>query len=778
MNGTQKKAVAIVGAGPAGLIAAKALLRSNGFEITIFEKTSKIGGLWAPGGLIDPQMRTNLCRFTVAFSGLSWEAVDLGRDGKPAPLYPRAWEVNEYLQEFSRRYIPDSVFKFRTAVINAELLEGAETTKWKITTKTTKIRTQITNETVQIHEFDYLLVASGCFSQPLIPDELATPHEQTSSTPILHSTEHEKIKDLCNNEQAFRKSVRKILIVGGSHSGSELATNLAFQLSSSSHKDNTNSSEIHFLSSRNMVSLPKFLRTSDTAVCSFEPADLKLYNRSNLPGDIPATFKYNLWDPEMDRNTIKMLRGLKAGGDEIREIKETSEQQLNAVINSSYSLFTQLGVINPSEGRLQTIETSPRSQSVSAVIETPVGNLKTIESLAAIICATGFDASASVSFLSEKVKSSMEYDPQCPTLPLVLDASYLSQNTSAPNLAVIGFAAQYWGAMEMQARAITRAWTDGSFFPGEEERRSVALPPNPFADYVGLMEQAARELQLDRVDGKWSRIEGPICPARYLDISATPEEKVQALATIQALQDLQDSIDEKNPFLARAVYSALLGTWYEKTSEEESGDKHQRQEFTFQPRGVTNPEYDFEYLVAQSSSSSIEHTIFRCSEDDTLITIWKTQPGDPAAVGELMTKMDFGPPLSASESPDCVEARLLRVIELYQLARYLLDHYRGTSLTCRYSFPRTLSTPSTQNQLGKTVMAAIAQVFSCSPMLQPGIAGVDTAKPIRMNLGTIDVRDHVHWTLSEQVADHERHLHEEIQVQLDTRSLEITERPA
>lgn len=75
------KTVAVVGAGPGGLIAAKTLLQSGRFNVTIFEKTTTIGGLWAPGNLINPQMRTNLCQFTNSFSGLSWENVTPHRNG-------------------------------------------------------------------------------------------------------------------------------------------------------------------------------------------------------------------------------------------------------------------------------------------------------------------------------------------------------------------------------------------------------------------------------------------------------------------------------------------------------------------------------------------------------------------------------------------------------------------------------------------------------------------------------------------------------------------------
>ena len=41
------KTVAIIGAGASGLVAAKTLLE-DGFDVTIFERQTKVGGLWSP----------------------------------------------------------------------------------------------------------------------------------------------------------------------------------------------------------------------------------------------------------------------------------------------------------------------------------------------------------------------------------------------------------------------------------------------------------------------------------------------------------------------------------------------------------------------------------------------------------------------------------------------------------------------------------------------------------------------------------------------------------
>ncbi len=74
--------IAIIGAGPAGLVSAKYALE-NGFETTIFEKESELGGLWNPStGAMWESMHANLSNFTCIFSDL----FDCSSDRFPSAL--------------------------------------------------------------------------------------------------------------------------------------------------------------------------------------------------------------------------------------------------------------------------------------------------------------------------------------------------------------------------------------------------------------------------------------------------------------------------------------------------------------------------------------------------------------------------------------------------------------------------------------------------------------------------------------------------------------------
>eukprot|EP00051_Salpingoeca_urceolata_P019195 m.277108 g.277108 ORF g.277108 m.277108 type:complete len:667 (+) comp19371_c1_seq2:158-2158(+) len=63
--------VAIVGAGPAGLAAAKAALE-EGLLPTVFERQQGLGGIWLGNGPVWDSMHTNLSQFSCCFSDFPW----------------------------------------------------------------------------------------------------------------------------------------------------------------------------------------------------------------------------------------------------------------------------------------------------------------------------------------------------------------------------------------------------------------------------------------------------------------------------------------------------------------------------------------------------------------------------------------------------------------------------------------------------------------------------------------------------------------------------------
>jgi dimethylaniline monooxygenase (N-oxide forming) len=138
--------VAVIGAGPGGLIAARWLL-SQGFEPTIFEQAPILGGQWT--GLdgrsgVWPSMHTNTSRIMTAFSDLE-HASDV--------VYPSNRDILDYLHRYAETFGLTSRIRFGARV---ELVrrDGAG---WLV------------RHAGMDESFERIVVASGRFHAPAIP---------------------------------------------------------------------------------------------------------------------------------------------------------------------------------------------------------------------------------------------------------------------------------------------------------------------------------------------------------------------------------------------------------------------------------------------------------------------------------------------------------------------------------------------------------------------------------------------------------------------------------
>ena len=138
--------VAVIGAGPGGLIAARWLL-SQGFEPTLFEQEPTLGGQWA--GLdgrsgVWPGMHTNSSRTLTAFSDLEHET---------NLVYPSNRDILSYLNRYAATFGLTSRIRFGTRV---ELITR-DRAGWLV------------RHAGADEPFDRVVVASGRFHAPAIP---------------------------------------------------------------------------------------------------------------------------------------------------------------------------------------------------------------------------------------------------------------------------------------------------------------------------------------------------------------------------------------------------------------------------------------------------------------------------------------------------------------------------------------------------------------------------------------------------------------------------------
>jgi hypothetical protein len=352
------KSVAVVGAGPAGLVAAKTLLHSypkGTFEVSILEQNTNLGGLWAvetnpKHGIINPDMNTNLSQFTVCFSDLAWDTLDL----KPSPnIFPKAWQVNRYLETYAQKFLPEGIVKFRAKVNNAERIDHG----WRITTK------NLESNVEEIKVFDYLLVTSGLFSEPA-PLKFNSNEDVSSLSPVpvLHNSKFRELKDLTITGQ--QPSTGKILVVGGSHSGAEVAAGIAFQMSDRRYSPNGTGMEpleVVHVAPYPVCALPPFVQSGKGSPPTFVPLDTLLYDLSSRK-DNPISFTYGHPTQEkfQQRESLMdtLMHGARGEG-KISSLKTEASRHFKtsyAVISDYYAGFVASGAITSMLGRIRSVD--------------------------------------------------------------------------------------------------------------------------------------------------------------------------------------------------------------------------------------------------------------------------------------------------------------------------------------------------------------------------------------------------------------------------------------
>ncbi|UGS34912.1 flavin-containing monooxygenase [Capillimicrobium parvum] len=132
--------IAVIGAGPAGLVAAKHALQA-GFDVTVFEASDTVGGQWhtaAPHSGVWPGMHTNTSRAMTAFS--DFPAPD------DHPLHPAAEQIHRYLVSYADAFGVSGRIRFGAPVMDVR-------PGW----------------TVDGEPFEAVVVASGRFRKPWLP---------------------------------------------------------------------------------------------------------------------------------------------------------------------------------------------------------------------------------------------------------------------------------------------------------------------------------------------------------------------------------------------------------------------------------------------------------------------------------------------------------------------------------------------------------------------------------------------------------------------------------
>lgn len=192
--------VAIIGAGPAGLVTAR-WLQEEGFRPVLFEQGEHLGGQWCGGAAhsgVWPSMCTNTSRVMSAFSDLD--------HGPEVPIYPSNQQMRAYLERYARRFGLDEVLRTQSRVVEV----AQEGDGWRVSTLAA-------DGSVRKERFSKVVVASGRYNKPRIP---ATAGLETfsGSGGVLHTFQY---------RGAARFQGMRVVVAGGSISALEIASELA-----------------------------------------------------------------------------------------------------------------------------------------------------------------------------------------------------------------------------------------------------------------------------------------------------------------------------------------------------------------------------------------------------------------------------------------------------------------------------------------------------------------------------------------------------------------------
>ncbi|TQV91464.1 FAD dependent oxidoreductase [Cordyceps javanica] len=679
------KSVCIVGAGPAGLAVAKTLLHNapkGDFKVTVFDAQKDVGGLWPTSKAdvdrqIHPLMMVNQSRHTMHFSDLAWD--------DKTPQLPQAWMVGQYLQRYAAKYLASSQdfqLRLRTRVTRTER-DGQE---WNVT-----FHSEQGDETTA--RFDRVVVASGYFGDPVIPNGW----KENTSIPVIHSCHYRDLKSLLGTSGKGGK----ILVAGGQMSGVDIASTIGTDLSNEFHSPeksaipNIDKYSIHHVTPRHPWVIP--LHTTPEPKWKappFLPHDFSSFNKNNRP--VPFTDSQGHITEAKADSANERLRGSLGPKQMIGPAATDPDSPAHLLpphISCSdwYCDFVRSGFITVHNGRLEAIEMSTAKLSDSS-----------LEDVAAVVLATGFDPAPCVNFLPKDVLSTLQYSPAHPAVLLAL-SFHATHHPDVPNLGFVGFyRGAFWGVIQMQARLLASLWSseeqsdvlreklakDGGIQRTLDLRGDPRQSQFPMGDYQFLMQDFAEALSLEMSPSQ--AIDAPnlttnglpldtVAPCRYAPVNEDGEDNANASRiTNDAAAVLTDALTTPR-FVSRAVFRSLLGTWKlerdltSRLPTHPSGHFSGTAQFflraptkegiqcTAKDDGTTAPTKcehgeSYEYLYVEDGEFKTDQGfgfratrryIYRYDEASDAITVWFAKPDDNKRVDYFFHQIEFEDPPAA-----------------------------------------------------------------------------------------------------------------------------------
>jgi amino acid transporter len=192
---TYTRRYCLVGAGPAGLVMARALL-AEGVPFDWFERQPEVGGIWTMDTADSPMYASAHFISSKYMSGFV---------GYPMPHdypdYPSWRQVRDYVRAFARDY---GLYEHVTLGVSVDSAEPLEASRWRVTLSTGETR-----------EYDGLIAAPGVTWHPNLPNIAGA---EIFAGDLRHSLTY-------RDGSEFRD--KRVLVVGAGNSGVDIACDAA-----------------------------------------------------------------------------------------------------------------------------------------------------------------------------------------------------------------------------------------------------------------------------------------------------------------------------------------------------------------------------------------------------------------------------------------------------------------------------------------------------------------------------------------------------------------------
>jgi len=441
-NRLLNKRVAIIGAGPSGIVAVKECI-ANSLQPIVFEKEDDLGGLWNPktGGTWHG-MQTNLSRFSCSFSDFPWPS--------SSPEFPTQQQVFQYFCDYVSHFSLQKYFQFNTSVKNIKQTHN----RW--------IVTYIQNNNKKTEEFDFVIIATGIFSKRYFPK---IPNRDLFEGTILHSLDYKNSREI-KGDQA--------IVIGGSYSGAEIACDLC-----KAGKKVTN------IIRSPLWILPRYIPDKSRKGEPKLPLDLAFYKGRRPTAEVQVG--EDVW--KIKHNYFKTISNQEEICPDLKV--ENYAEPPKIAITSEYLDYIKSGDLQIKKEEIVSYDKKGVQLKDGTCISADT-----------IVVATGY--LLDLPFFEKDILNIISFDPSDQLQPTLLYKCTFHPDLE--NIAFIGiYKGPFIGILELQARWITSVFSQKQKPPSREVmvqgiqveksiRETFPRPQFPHGDYVAFAGSLAQEI--------------------------------------------------------------------------------------------------------------------------------------------------------------------------------------------------------------------------------------------------------------------------------------------